>query len=171
MKSIFLASICGCLALLTGCDVWRSAEHYSQGTNFLVKDDYKRAISELECAVAFAPNLGHNHMNLAIAYTKAGKMDKAWNEYKEAFSCAYPESTDQISTQDFQRFYKTYVTDRGIDTIGNSKEYIEAQLGKPGMILANGDQYVYGTCVMIFNNGRLMHVSFIGDDSCLILSL
>lgn len=60
----------------------------------------------------------------------------------------------------FKSIYKKYVSERDIDKLGTPKDEIVFRLGEPDMILSQGDQYVYGICIMTFKNNRLASVSF-----------
>jgi tetratricopeptide (TPR) repeat protein len=144
---------------LTGCNSIRSSINYTKGTECLMNDQYSEAVVYLEKAVELDADMGRNHLNLAAAYLQQGECSKAWIAIRNALSCSYP---DELTEQAFPYFYTRCVRDQGIDKLGTSEEDIKMKLGAPDIILLAGNQYqyVYGLCIMTFQEGKLIRVGF-----------
>lgn len=142
----------------TGCMAIGSTLNYTLGSQCLIDKEYNEAVVYLERAVELDPDMGKNHQNLAMAYLQLADYDKAWIHLRKALQCKYPDAYAARKT--FPSFYQCYVTNQGIDELGTSRDAITTQLGEPDMILAHGNQYVYGLCIMTFEDDKLAHVGF-----------
>ena len=60
------------------------AEHYNRGINAISTRNYKRAVDELEKAVAIYPQDPKGYINLGVAYSNIGDEEKALESFKNA---------------------------------------------------------------------------------------
>lgn len=142
------------LFILSSCGTVNSSYHYKKGTKCLEEDNYEKAITHLKKAVELNPDRAINHTNLAAAYVATGQMDNAWIECRNGIKAKHSDKGRGIF---FASFYQMYVTERGIDKIGNPRSYVEIMLGKPDMILG-GNHYVYGSSIICFHNDLISDV-------------
>lgn len=160
MKVIILILPVFC-CIFFSCSTISSSFHYTKGTQSLGRGDVSQAIIELKKAVDLDPLMARNHTNLSAAYMLNDEIENGWYHVRQATLSPFQDKCSLIA---FLSVYDKLVKEQNLDQPGTSIEEIVSKLGEPDHIKRIDSRsilYIYGVCIMNFQDEKLVESSFL----------